>query len=103
MTEAIRRIDRQYAGATELDQRFTGFAKPHFVDLDFGDRLARTAKDARLVLFLQGSVEYDYSTTAFAAASARGPPRAEFLRRARTAAGWNYSTKRAFRPGSSTP
>jgi hypothetical protein len=83
VTEAIHRIDRQYAGATELDRRFTGFAKPHFVDLDFGDRLAgaatNAAKDARLILFLQGSVEYDYSTTAFAAAQAHVALRAPSL------------------------
>ncbi len=70
VTEAIRHLDRQYAGVTELDRRFTGFAKEHFVELDFGDRLAKTSKDARLILFLQGSVEYDYSTTSFAAAQA---------------------------------
>lgn len=70
VTEALRRIDRQYAGATELDHRFTGFAKEHFVELDFGDRLAKVAPDARLILVLEGSVEYDYSTTTFAAAQA---------------------------------
>jgi hypothetical protein len=70
VTEAIRRTDRQYAGVTELDRRFRGFAKEHFVELDFGDRLAKTAKDGRLILFLQGSVEYDTSTSSFAAAQA---------------------------------
>ena len=39
VTDQLRRLDRRYAGATELDERFTGFAKDHFVDLDFGDRL----------------------------------------------------------------
>jgi hypothetical protein len=67
VTEQLRRIDRRYAGATELDERFAGFAKDHFVDLDFGDRLSRVPLDSRLVLFLHGWVEYGYSATGFAA------------------------------------
>lgn len=70
VTEEIRRIDRTYAGTTELDIRFTGFAKDHFVELDFGDRLDSQITDQRLVLFLYGWVEYGYSTTNFAAAQA---------------------------------
>ena len=70
VTEAIRRTDRQYAGATELDPRFKGFAKEHFVELDFGDRLVKGFRDSRLFLFLQGSVEYETSTSSFAAAQA---------------------------------
>ena len=70
VTERLRRLDRRYAGATDLDQRFTGFAKEHFVDLDFGDRLKDLAPGTRLVLFLQGWVEYGYSSSNFAAAQA---------------------------------
>ena len=62
------RVDRRYAGATDLDERFTGFAKDHFVDLDFGDRLKDLPPGSRLVLFLHGWVEYGYSSTNFAAA-----------------------------------
>ncbi|MBC8218498.1 MAG: VCBS repeat-containing protein, partial [Planctomycetes bacterium] len=70
VTGNIRSVDRSYAGATELDSRFTGFAKDHFVELDFGDRLKDVSPASRLVLFLYGSVEYAYSSTNFAASQA---------------------------------
>jgi hypothetical protein len=59
VTEQIRRIDRDYAGTTELEGRFTGFAKDQ--------RLNHLKSDSRVVLFLYGWVEYGYSTTNFAA------------------------------------
>lgn len=70
VTDMLRDVDRRYAGATELDPRFTGYAEEHFVELDFGDRLAELALDARLILFLHGWVDYSYSSTNFAAAQA---------------------------------
>jgi len=70
VTDALRRVDRRYAGATEVDPRFTGFAKDHFVELDFQDRLHELPPGARLILFLDGWVEYGYSSTNFAAAQA---------------------------------
>ena len=66
VTEQVLRIDRRHAGPTDLDPRFTGLAGDHFVELDFGDRLAGVAMDSRLVLFLYGWVEYGYSSTNFA-------------------------------------
>jgi tetratricopeptide (TPR) repeat protein len=71
VTEELRRVDRRYAGATEPDPRFIGYAKDHFVDLDFGDRLSRISPHDRLVLFLHGWVEYSYSATNFAASQAQ--------------------------------
>jgi len=71
VTEQIRRVDRLYAGATEPDKRFDGYAKEHFVELDFGDRLKQIAAGERLILVLDGWVEYPYSTTSFAAAQAK--------------------------------
>lgn len=71
VTEELRRVDRRYAGATEPDHRFLGYAKDHCVELDFGDRLSRVSPRDRLVLFLQGWVEYSYSATNFAASQAR--------------------------------
>jgi len=67
VTDEIRTIDRRYAGTTELDNRFTGFAKEHFVELDFGDGLRKAPPESKLVLFLYGWVEYGYSSTNFAA------------------------------------
>jgi hypothetical protein len=70
VTGEILAVDRRYAGASEPDHRFTGYAKDHFVELDFGDRLEAISPQARLVLFLHGSVEYAYSSTNFAAGQA---------------------------------
>jgi len=70
VTDALRRVDRRYAGATRLDDRFDGLAEDHFVELDFGDRLRAVPAGARLVLFLYGWVEYGYSATNYAAAQA---------------------------------
>lgn len=70
VTEELRSVDRRYAGATEPDPRFIGYAKPHYVDVDFGERLGGLSQQDRIVLFLHGWVEYSYSTTNFAAAQA---------------------------------
>jgi tetratricopeptide (TPR) repeat protein len=70
VTEKIRQVDRLYAGATEPDPRFIGLAKEHFVELDFGDRLQSIPSQSRLVLFLNGWVEYPYSSTNYAASQA---------------------------------
>ena len=70
VTEALRTIDRRYAGTTDLDDRFTGVAKEHFVELDFGDRLGQISSKDRLILLLHGWVEYGYSSTNLAAGQA---------------------------------
>jgi tetratricopeptide (TPR) repeat protein len=91
VTDKIRAVDRRYAGATEPDPRFVGYAKDHFVELDFADRLQavpacaapegvpggrtglplqRQESQSRLVLFVYGWVEYPYSATNFAASQA---------------------------------
>jgi len=70
VTEQIRAIDRRYAGVTDLNPHFVGFAKDHFVELDFGQRLDVLSDRSRVVLFLYGWVEYPYSATNFAASQA---------------------------------
>ena len=70
VTAELARIDRRYAGATQLDRRFAGFAQEHAVELDFADRLGSVAVGDRLILFLHGWVEYGYSSTQFAASQA---------------------------------
>ncbi len=76
VTDALRAVDRRYAGATRPDPRFTGLAEEHFVELDFGDQLAGIDPAARMVLYLQGWVEYAYSSTNYAAGQAGLRPRA---------------------------
>lgn len=70
VTAQLLHVDRRYAGPTELDDRFTGVAQPHSVELDFGNRLANIATGTRLILFLEGWVEYGYSSTNYAASQA---------------------------------
>jgi len=70
VTDAVLRADRRCAGATAPDHRFIGLAEEHFIELDFGDRLSRLRRGARLVLFLYGWVEYGYSATNYAAGQA---------------------------------
>ncbi|WP_165232891.1 FG-GAP-like repeat-containing protein [Aquisphaera insulae] len=70
VTEALARTDRVYAEPAERDRRFLGFAKEHFVELDFGDRLKSLPEDARRILFLDGWVEYSTSTSNYAAGQA---------------------------------
>ena len=67
VTEKIAAVDRQYAGTTQVDPHFLGFAEPHFVELDFGGQLQSLEKDARLIMYFFGWVEYGYSSTNFAA------------------------------------
>lgn len=70
VTANLARVDRRYAGATQKDVRFAGLAEPHFVELDFGNRLAQISSDARLIFVAHGWVEYGYSATNYAAAQA---------------------------------
>jgi hypothetical protein len=76
VTDRLSAIDRRYAGATEIDHRFLGFAKPHFVELDFGDRLDSWKDGERLIFVAFGWVEYGYSATNFAAHQAEQVARA---------------------------
>lgn len=70
VTRKLATVDRRYAGATRRDVRFDGFAEPHYVELDFGDRLSRLQPDDRLIFVAHGWVEYGYSSTNYAAAQA---------------------------------
>ncbi len=76
VTEKLEKIDRRYAGATDLTVPFMGFAGDHEVVLDFGSRLQTLSEDQRLVLCLYGWVEYGYSATNFAASQAGAVMRA---------------------------
>src|SRR5262249_3914789 len=52
---------------------WTGFAEEHFVELDFGDRLAALRPEDRLDMVLAGWTDYPYPESIFAAAQAGVP------------------------------
>ena len=62
----VLEIDRRYVEPPR-DARFVGYAKDHWLELDFGDRLQKLPTDARLVLYLYSWVEYTYSHVNYAA------------------------------------
>ena len=70
LTEAMARWDRQTADRFRRLNGWVGYAEDHSVTLDFGDRLADFPADTPLVLCLTGWVEYPYSQTNYAAATA---------------------------------
>ncbi len=57
-----------------------GLVDDDFTEPDFGDRLSKLAKDARLVMFLHRWVEYGYSWTNHAAHQAAKAPTISVLR-----------------------
>jgi tetratricopeptide (TPR) repeat protein len=70
VTETLRHWDRRTADSFRLRQGWIGYAEEHGVILDFGDRLSKHAASDPLVLCLAGWVEYPYSQTNYAAATA---------------------------------
>jgi hypothetical protein len=70
-TRNLRSVDRRYAYEPKLDRRFIGYCRPHSLELDFGDRLAGLRADEPVFLFLNGFIEYPYSSTVYAAGQAR--------------------------------
>jgi len=72
MTAIVMDVDRRYPPVI-LDKRFKGFAKEHWLALDFTGRVPEAGPaevGARLVLVLDGWVEYGYSHSNFAATQA---------------------------------
>lgn len=64
--DKVLEVDRTYV-EPPVDPRFVGYASDHWLELDFGDRLASLEPGARLVLVLDGWVEYTYSHVNYAA------------------------------------
>jgi tetratricopeptide (TPR) repeat protein len=69
VSREVSKVDRKYA-PIEVDKRFKGFAKPHWLALDFTGKIPALAKGERLLLLLDGWVEYGYSHSNFAAGQA---------------------------------
>jgi hypothetical protein len=70
LTEILRHLDRRTADAFAKCTAWVGYAEEHGIVLDFGDRLSRFSPKDPLVLCLAGWVEYPYSQTNYAAATA---------------------------------
>jgi hypothetical protein len=75
VTAALSKSDREYAEGFDLHRDLLGFtAEDQWIDLDFGDRVPALKEGERLVLFLDGWIEYGYSRTFYAAAGAGVTP-----------------------------
>jgi tetratricopeptide (TPR) repeat protein len=70
LTQTLRAWDRDTADGFRRLDGWVGYAEEHGIVLDFGDRLRRFGPTDRLVLALAGWVEYPYSQTNYAAATA---------------------------------
>jgi hypothetical protein len=70
LTETLRQRDRRTADTFKKRSAWVGYAEEHGIVLDFGDRLSRLSPRVPLVLCLAGWVEYPYSQTNYAAATA---------------------------------
>jgi len=70
MTDILRYWDRRTVDTFGKRAGWIGYALEHGIILDFGDRLSRFGPSDRLVLCLAGWVEYPYSQTNYAAATA---------------------------------
>jgi tetratricopeptide (TPR) repeat protein len=73
VTGVLRAFDRTTASGFLRRVKWVGYAEPHAIVLDFGDRLQSIGQDQKLALVLAGWVEYPYSQTNYAAATAGVP------------------------------
>ncbi len=70
VTETLRFWDRRTVDGFRKLKGWIGYAEEHGIILDFGDRLSRYGASDPVVLCLAGWVEYPYSQTNYAAATA---------------------------------
>jgi hypothetical protein len=83
VSEILRNWDSRTVDEFRVREGWIGYAEEHGIVLDFGDRLRRFGPSEPLVLCLAGWVEYPYSQTNYAAATAGvrlEPPVIERLR-----------------------
>ncbi len=89
VTDRLARTDRVYAEGFDLHRDLLGFtAKDHWIDLDFGGRIPVLKAGERLVLFLDGWIEYGYSRTFYAAPGAGVEPLSPTLELPDGKGGW---------------
>jgi hypothetical protein len=70
LTETLRSWDRRTADGFKRREGWNGYAEEHGIVLDFGARLARFSPSDPLILCLAGWVEFPFSQTNYAAATA---------------------------------
>jgi len=68
--EDLREADRRYAYEPAFDHRFVGYCEPHELVVEFGDELAALDPDLPTYLCFDGTLEFPYSQTNFAAGQA---------------------------------
>ncbi len=88
ITDTLEARDRRTADGFRRLDGWIGYAEEHGITLDFGDRLARFGPRDRLVLCLDGWVEYPYSQTNYAAATAGHALQPPVLERRRDDGSW---------------
>ncbi len=88
VTSEIRAWDRKTVDQFALLRDWTGYTENHSLILDFGDRLSAFGPDRKLVLCLAGWVEYPYSQTNYAAATAGVALRPPVLERQKPDGSW---------------
>jgi hypothetical protein len=98
LTRTLAAWDRDAADGFRRLEGWVGYAEEHGIVLDFGDRLSRFGPDDRLVLILVGWVEYPYSQTNYAAATAGVSLRPPVVERRRADGSWEVVERHAGYP-----
>ncbi len=88
VTEKLARFDRDTVDDFKRLHGWVGYAEEHGIILDFGDRLSRFSAADTLVLALAGWVEYPYSQTNYAAATAGVPLKPPVIERRNDDGSW---------------
>jgi hypothetical protein len=88
LTDVLRFWDRRTADGLERLAGWNGYTVEHGIVLDFGDRLSQFGPKDPLVLCLAGWVEYPFSQTNYAAATAGVPLRFPVLERRNAEGRW---------------
>ena len=88
VTDLIRSRDRRTVDRFAKLRQWVGYTEPHALILDFEDRLAGLDPSRKLMLCLAGWVEYPYSQTNYAAATAGQSYQPPVLERRRDDGTW---------------